>query len=377
MANGPEPQINKRLVNKYYEGKNAEHEQAMEVLMSFDKNPREIKSYLDQYIIGQEEGKKILATEISFHYKRLIKALTNELDENGANFMLALENIQPTKANILLLGPSGVGKTYTSEKTSELVGVPFVKKDMTKMSETGYVGEDVSDIVSDLFFGANKNPYLAQVGIVFLDEIDKIASQRGYGRDVSGKGVQNGLLKIIEGSDHTLDMGMGESVKLSTKHTLFVASGAFASGDHGTIQQIVEGRLQQMDTTPGLDWREHLLTEDFIRYGMEQQLMGRFPVRAIYNPLTQEDLYRILTETKGNAKDAYIADFDCWGINLKIEDDVLRTIAGKAEREKIGARGLTTILNKVLKDAKYELPGTDTTQLVVDDAYAQERLYNG
>ena len=223
--------------------------ESVQPIIEFNKIPKDLKQYLDRYVIGQEEGKKVLSTAIAFHYKRLGKGIKDEMENNGGDIESALKNTKTPKANIMIIGPSGVGKTYTSETASDMVGVPFIKQDMTKFSETGYVGQDISDILLDLFIKAEGNPYVAQMGMVYLDEIDKIASSPTLGRDVSGRGVQNGLLKIVEGVENNLDVGR-QKVKLSTKHVLFIASGAYENLDvivkNGMIKES-EGKYSRLN----------------------------------------------------------------------------------------------------------------------------------
>jgi len=280
-----------------------------------------------------------------------------------------LKATRTPKANILLIGPSGCGKTYTAEVASRVVGVPFVKEDMTKFSETGYVGGDVTDILGDLFTAAKGNPILSQIGIVYLDEIDKIAGAPVAGRDVSGTGVQNGLLKIVEGSENNITVGPGMTVPISTKHVLFVASGAFEG-----LEEVVKARMQAYGVSVNGNWSGYIGTDDMIAYGMERQLMGRFPVRVVYKPLQAVDLQRIMTDTKDSALQAYTDDLKVWGIDLKVTPEAIKQIAEHAQNEKTGARGLTGILNRVLRDYMFELTGTHKGDLVIDTAQVREKL---
>ncbi|MEM4641095.1 MAG: AAA family ATPase [Candidatus Pacearchaeota archaeon] len=338
-------------------------------ISNFNKTPKKLKEYLDDYIIGQEEAKKIVAVAIAFHYQRLANALDEEMRKNGGDFETALKNATTPKANILLIGNSGCGKTYTAEKSSEFVNVPFVKEDMTKFSETGYVGRDLSEIIFDCINAANGNPYLAQVGIVYLDEIDKIKAAPVIGRDVSGLGVQNGLLKLVEGTDNFIDTLMGK-LNFSTKHILFIASGTFED-----LDIIVKKRMERQKIKADKEkWRDYLLTCDLVEYGISTQLAGRFPVRAFYYPLTKKDLVEIMKKSKDSPLQAYVRDFAAWGINLTFEDGALEAIAEAAEKEGTGARGLVGILNKVLLDEMYELPGSGMSSLNIDRRYVEEKL---
>tara|TARA_Y100000034_G_scaffold41320_2_gene50861 strand:- start:19233 stop:20351 length:1119 start_codon:yes stop_codon:yes gene_type:complete len=342
--------------------------ESLQPILEFNQTPVEIKTYLDKYIIGQEEGKKTISTAISFHYKRLGNAIRHELEENGGDIATALKNTKTPKANIMMIGPSGCGKTYTAEVSSELVNVPFIKQDMTKFSETGYVGQNLSDVLVDLFISAQGNPYLAQIGMVYLDEIDKVAAENVCGRDVSGKGVQNGLLKLVEGMDNTLDLGM-QKIPLSTKHVLFIASGAYEN-----LETIVKKRLTRQNISVNGNWKDYLLTKDLTDYGMETQLMGRFPVRVMYDQLKNNDLKDIMIKSKNSPLHAYIDDFGSWDINLSFTDDAIKEVANYAEKEGTGARGLTGVLNKVLLDDMYSLPGKMKGELNVNKDYVSRRV---
>ena len=357
-----------RIDEKVHGLKQENNAEAIQPILEFNQIPTEIKAQLDEYIIGQEEGKKVLSTAIAFHYKRLGTAIKKELAENGGDVEKALKNTNTPKANILIVGPSGCGKTYTSETASNLVGVPFITQDMTKFTEAGYVGQDTSTILSDLLIAANGNPLLAQMGIVYLDEIDKITSSPSIGRDVSGRGVQNGLLKIVEGVDNYVDMG-GEKVNISTKHVLFIASGAYEN-----LDLIVKNRMQRQGIDSGERWEDYLLTSDMVNYGMERQLMGRFPVRVVYNPLTSQNLVDIMRESKNSPLHAYTDDFKVWGIDLDVKPGALEIIADYAELEGTGARGLTSIFNRVLLDDMFKLPGTYEGTLEINKEYVEARL---
>ncbi len=343
--------------------------EAIEHILEFNKTPKQLKEYFDSYIIGQEQGKKTVATAIAFHYRRLANALKKELEENGGEFEKALKNATTPKANILLIGNSGCGKTYTAEKSSEFISVPFVSEDMTKFSETGYVGRDLSEIVFDAFTAAKGNPYLAQVGIVYLDEIDKVSSAAVVGRDVSGTGVQNGLLKLVEGSNNAISTPMGQ-LNFSTKHVLFIASGAFEG-----LEEIVEKRLDQQEVRAlSKDWRDYVLTKDLMEYGISRQLAGRFPIRAFYNPLNEDPLVEIMKKSKDGPLQAYKNDFADWGIKLSFTDGALKEVARFAELEGTGARGLTGVLNRVLLKDMYEKPGVYKGNLEIDKAYVDSKL---
>jgi len=348
-------------------------EEALTPILEFDKTPEEFKKYLDDYIIGQEDGKKILATYISYHFKRLSNSLKMEMENNGHNIEEALKNTSNPKTNILIIGPSGVGKTETARRSSDAIKAPFIKEDLTKFSETGYVGRQLDEILLDLLVAAKGNYYLAQMGIVYLDEIDKVAGARVIGRDVSGTGVQNCLLTLTDGIENTFNIH-GMPITISTEHVLFIAAGSFeGSPNSPSLKKIVERRLKRYGIRDK-DWTESLLTEDLITYGMSRQLMGRFPVRVFYRELTREDLVKIMTDCKESPLKAYKKDFEVWGIDLEITRDALEEIARYAEKEKIGARGLTAILSKVLKDPMYELPGKYEGEFKIDVDYVKNVL---
>lgn len=339
--------------------------EAVRKVIEFNRTPADLKADLDRFVIGQEMGKKVLATAISFHYRRLGRALKQAV-ENGQDIDLALRKTENPKANILITGPTGCGKTYTAEIASELVGVPFVKVDMTKFSEVGYVGQNVSDILADLLIYANGNPQIAQMGMVYLDEIDKIASEPVTTRDVSGRGVQKGLLKLVEGMDNTIELGR-ERIHLTTKHVLFIGGGSFEK-----LEGAVKKRLTRK-MLPG-DWETSHHTDDFVACGMDKQLMGRFPVRVVYDGLTTQDLKDIMTNSEGSPLKSYVNDLKAWDIALEFTDEALSEVARRSQEEEIGARGLITILHRILLEDMYRCPGTFTGKLMVDGDYVREKM---
>ena len=219
-----------RIEEKMEEMHDRQTRDAVQEVIGFNRTPSELKGQVDQFVIGQEKGKKIISTAIAFHYRRLGKALKEAIVENGDDIDAALKNTSTPKANILIAGPTGCGKTYTSEVASQLIGVSFVHEDMTRFSEVGYVGRNATDILVDLLAAAGGNPHVAQMGVVYLDEIDKVASEVVSYKDVSGKGVQKGLLHLLDGVENVVDLGR-EKISLSTKHVLFIAGGAFENLD--------------------------------------------------------------------------------------------------------------------------------------------------
>jgi ATP-dependent Clp protease ATP-binding subunit ClpX len=340
--------------------------EAVQEIIEFDRTPAQLKAAMDDFIIGQEKGKKIISTAIAFHYKRLGGALKKALAQNEGDVDLALRNTRTPRANVLMIGPSGCGKTYTSEVTSRLAGVAFVHEDMTRFSEVGYVGQDAADILVDLLMAAGGNARVAQMGIVYLDEIDKIATEAIAFKDVSGRGVQKGLLHLVDGTENTVHVGK-ERVTLSTKHVFFIAGGAFEN-----LQGLVDRRMARQGFEG--DWRDHLLTDDLVAFGMERQLMGRFPVKVVYDRLTTRDLKDIMTRSADSVLLAYANDLKAWSIDLEFTDEALTEVARRAEREGTGARGLISIIHRVLLDDMYRLPGNHTGRFVVEASDVKERL---
>jgi ATP-dependent Clp protease ATP-binding subunit ClpX len=366
MSDHISEQSRRRILEKIEIQRQQQVDAAVQQILEFAKTPAELKNDLDRFIIGQEKGKKIMATAIAFHYRRLAHALKASLADNGKDIDQALRRTRTPKANIVLIGPTGCGKTYTAETASSLVGVPFVVEDLTKFSETGYVGQNTSDILIDLLVAAGGNPHVAQMGIVYLDEVDKIATEAAAYRDVSGRGVQKGLLKLVEGVENTVDLGK-ERLTLSTKHVLFIAGGVFDK-----LDTVVQKRMDLHGFTG--DWRDHLLTEDLVVFGMERQLMGRFPVRVTYDLLTTQNLMDILTQSEDSPLQAYIQDFKTWEIELTFTTEALKAVALRSQQERTGARGLISILHRVLSEDMFRMPGTYTGVLQVDEGYVRRRL---
>lgn len=366
MADRISEQSKQQIREKLEELREYQIAEAVHQIIEFDKTPSAVKAFMDRFVIGQEQGKKVISTAIAFHYRRLGSALKQAIGEDGKDIDTALRKTKTPKANILIVGPTGCGKTYTGEIASRLVGVPFVVEDLTKFSEVGYVGQNASDILGDLLISGGGNPHVAQMGIVYLDEVDKIATEMVVQRDVSGKGVQKGLLKLVEGAENTIDLGK-ERISLSTRHVLFIVGGVYEK-----LEAIVKKRMAA-HALEG-DWRDHLLTDDFVAYGMERQLMGRFPVRVVYDPLSVPDLRNIMINSEDSALRAYINDLKAWDIDLKFTEDALTEVAQRAEHEGTGARGLISILHRVLLEDMYRLPGSFSGELVVDDRYVREQL---
>ena len=366
MDNGISKYKAERIEEKIAQMREGQEMEAVREIIEFNKTPFDLKADMDRFVIGQENGKKIMCTAIAFHYRRLGQALKKGMADSGGDIDIALRNTKTPKANIMIIGPTGCGKTYTSETASNLVGVSFVHEDMTKFSEVGYVGQNASDILVDLLLAAGGNPNVAQMGIVYFDEIDKIATEIIAYKDVSGRGVQKGLLHMVDGSENTVYIGK-ERISLSTQHVLFIAGGAFEN-----LDTIVKKRMARQEIEG--NWQHYLTADDLVAFGMERQLVGRFPVRVVYNQLTTQDLKDIMTQSQGSALLAYTHDLKAWGIDLEFTDDALTEVARRAEQEGTGARGLVSILHRVLLEDMYQLPGNFTGKFVVDQNIVKERL---
>jgi ATP-dependent Clp protease ATP-binding subunit ClpX len=386
------PNINLNLFSKTQTGSNnpepPQGEEKPASIDAFDKKPRDVKAYLDRFVIKQDEAKKVLSVAMCDHYHHVRLALEGRDQPNY------------TKQNIILVGPTGVGKTYLIRSIADLIGVPFVKGDATKFSETGYVGGDVEDLVRELVRRADGDIKRAQYGIIYIDEIDKIASAPTHNRDVSGRGVQTNLLKLMEETEvparsqqdlagqvqAMLEMqmrGRKGSSTINTKHILFIVSGAFDG-----LEKIVRRRLREASIGFAAKSKEvdeigalnEAQTRDFIEFGFEPEFIGRLPVRVVCHPLESEDLYNILKNSEGSIIRQYEQTFGAYGIDVLFRDDGLRKIAELAAGEQTGARGLMTVAERALRNFKYELPSTKvkqfevTSELVENPDEALEKL---
>jgi ATP-dependent protease Clp, ATPase subunit len=349
--------------------------------INFDLKPEELEAFLDEYIIKQQKAKEVLATKICTHFHRIrFSENTKRLSEDT--------QVGSIKNNIIMIGPTGVGKTYLIKLIAKKIGVPFVKGDATKFSETGYVGGDVDDLVRDLVTEANGDIGLAQYGIIYLDEVDKIASSNNLvGPDVSRTGVQRALLKPMEETEvelkvphdivsqmealeHYRKTGEKNKQKVNTKNILFIMSGAFTG-----LEEIIKKRLNRQGIGFGAEIRskndeEVLLpfvkAEDLINYGFESEFIGRLPVAVVLEKLDVSDLYQILRNINNPIILGKKKDFKAYGIDIKFEDEALYKIAQDACQEKTGARGLVSALERALLTFEKKLPSTSIKHLVVN-----------
>src|SRR5213082_3819331 len=354
----------------------------------FDFLPRDIKAHLDRFVIQQDEAKKVLSIAVCDHYNHV--NFLRQLEKQDA---ARAEETEYAKQNVILVGPTGVGKTYLIKHIAELIKVPFVKADATKFSETGYVGGDVEDLVRELVQKADGDLNLAQFGIIYIDEIDKIAAAGNLiGRDVSGRGVQTTLLKLMEETEVPVrsmnDLqaqlqaafefqrrGKARRDTINTRHILFVVSGAFEKLKEQVARRVRHGQIgfsaqpiQVMDN----ELFQHVTTQDFIEYGFEPEFIGRLPVRVVCEELDAKDLFDIMKYSEGSLLRQYERAFRAYGIEISFEDEALHLLAQAAATEKTGARGLLTVFEKLFRDYKFHLAGSGLTQLRVTATVVRE-----
>ena len=345
-----------------------------EAQFSFNLKPADIAKHLNRFVIGQREAKKVLSVALCDHFQHV--RLT--LEGNAAPFY--------QKQNVLLLGPTGVGKTHLIRSAAELIGVPFVKADATKFSETGYVGGDVDDLVRDLLRRAGGDVKKAEHGIIYLDEVDKLATSGDTsGRDVSGRGVQTNLLKLMEDGDVPVvspnDVtgqlqsamsamrgggGGAQPETINTRHILFIVSGAFSG-----IDEIVRHRLGANIKQATDQLIARTSTADLISYGLEPEFIGRLPVRVACHGLDTDDLFNILLKSESSLIHQYERAFAAYGIKCEFRDDGLRRFAELAASEQTGARGLMTVCERVFRDLKFQLPGSRVKKFAVTARFVE------